>query len=91
MEALLDELRRESSISLGLWPGATTIRVAEGGVNVADFEIRTTWDRMATDELIIGNGSAALFATLPIRKNRTWAPRRWNPGADFQQCGDFPL
>jgi pyroglutamyl-peptidase len=68
VEELLDELRPRIVISLGLWPGATTIRVERVGVNVADFEIPDNTGRLATDELIIGNGSAARFATLPIRK-----------------------
>jgi len=68
VEELLDELRPRIVISLGLWPGATTIRVERVGVNVADFEIPDNTGRLANDELIVGNGSAAMFATLPIRK-----------------------
>jgi len=68
VEELLDGLRPRIVISLGLWPGATTIRVERMGVNVADFEIPDNTGRLATDELIVDNGSAALFASLPIRK-----------------------
>jgi len=68
VEELLDELQPRIVISLGLWPGATTIRIERIGVNVADFEIPDNVGRLATDELIVGNGATALLASLPIRR-----------------------
>ena len=68
VEELLDELQPRIVISLGLWPGETAIRIERVGINVADFEIPDNTGRLATDELIVGNGPTALLASLPIRK-----------------------
>jgi pyroglutamyl-peptidase len=67
-QSLLDELRPCVVISVGLWPGEAVVRIERVGVNLADFEIPDNDGRMARDEPLLGNGSAAKFATLPIRK-----------------------
>jgi pyroglutamyl-peptidase len=68
VEELLNELRPRVVISLGLWPGATMIRIERVGLNLADFEIPDNTGWLATDELIVGNGATALIASLPTRK-----------------------
>jgi pyroglutamyl-peptidase len=68
---LLQELSPSVVISLGLWPGEPVIRIERVGLNVADFEIPDNVGRMATDERIIGNASAAKFSTLPARRIET--------------------
>ncbi len=65
--ALLDETDPAAVISLGLWPGETTIRIERIGVNIADFEIPDNDGAVAVDAALANNGAAALRATLPLR------------------------
>ena len=66
--SLLDELRPCVVVSVGLWPGEAVVRIERVGLNLADFEIADNDGRMARDEPLLANGSAARLATLPIRK-----------------------
>lgn len=68
VDRLLEEVDPRIVISVGLWPGETAIRIERVGLNLADFEIPDNVGRLARDEPILGNGAAALYATLPIRK-----------------------
>jgi len=65
--ALLDEHEPDAVISLGLWPGENAIRIERIGVNIADFEIPDNEGAVAVDDLLSGDGAAALSATLPLR------------------------
>lgn len=65
---LLEELRPCIVVSVGLWPGEALVRVERFGVNVADFEIPDNEGRVAHDEPILGDGAAAKYATLPVRR-----------------------
>ena len=44
------------------------VRIERVGLNLADFEIPDNHGRKARDEPLSGNGPAAKFATLPVRK-----------------------
>jgi len=65
---LLEEFRPCVVVCLGLWPGEAVVRIERVGLNVADFEIPDNEGRIASDEPILGNGVAAKFSTLPVRK-----------------------
>jgi pyroglutamyl-peptidase len=67
-ESLLDELQPRVVVSVGLWPGEAMVRIERVGLNLADFEIPDNHGKMARDESLSGNGPAAKFATLPVRK-----------------------
>jgi pyroglutamyl-peptidase len=67
-ESLLNELKPRVVISVGLWPGETMVRIERVGLNLADFEIPDNHGRLAYDESLSGNGPAAKFTTLPVRK-----------------------
>jgi pyroglutamyl-peptidase len=67
-QSLLEELRPCVVVSVGLWPGEAVVRIERVGLNLADFEIPDNEGRMARDEPLLGNGLAAKFATLPVRK-----------------------
>jgi pyroglutamyl-peptidase len=67
-QSLLEELRPSVVVSVGLWPGEAVVRIERIGVNIADFEIPDNDGRIARDEPLLGNGSAAKFATLPVRE-----------------------
>jgi pyroglutamyl-peptidase len=67
-ESLLNDLRPRVVISIGLWPGETMVRIERVGLNLADFEIPDNHGRLARDEPLSDNGTAAKFTTLPIRK-----------------------
>ena len=66
-EALLQEINPRAVISIGLWPGEPVIRIERVGLNVADFEIADNLGYLAANEPVIGNGTAARLATLPVR------------------------
>ncbi len=65
---LLDELQPDIAISLGLWPGETTIRLERLGANLADFEIPDNEGALLEDASISNATTAALATTLPIRR-----------------------
>lgn len=67
-EGLLNELKPRVVISIGLWPGEMMVRIERVGLNLADFEIPDNDGRLVRDEPLSGNGTAAKFTTLPIRK-----------------------
>lgn len=67
-KSLLDELKPRVVVSVGLWPGEAVLRIERVALNLADFEIPDNEGRMACDEPLLGNGSAAMLATLPLRK-----------------------
>jgi len=67
-ESLLNELKPRVVISIGLWPGEAMVRIERVGLNLADFEIPDNDGRRAHDESLSGNGPAAKFTTLPVRK-----------------------
>ena len=66
-ETLLRDLDPCVVISLGLWPGELLIRIERVALNVADFEIPDNRGYVAADELVLANGAAAKFATVPVR------------------------
>lgn len=65
---ILDEVRPEIAISLGLWPGEPVIRLERLAVNVADFEIPDNEGAVLEDAAIGATGMPAHFATLPLRR-----------------------
>jgi pyroglutamyl-peptidase len=66
----IDEVNPDIVISLGLWPGESTIRLERVGINVADFEIPDNEGAYLTDTPIRHNGAGAMMATLPNREIR---------------------
>jgi pyroglutamyl-peptidase len=67
IEGLLDEIAPSAVISLGLSPGEASIRIERLGVNIADFDIADNQGVRLRDGEVFANGSAARFATLPVR------------------------
>jgi pyroglutamyl-peptidase len=67
IDALLDEVRPDLVISLGLWPGEPMIRLERLGTNIADFEIGDNDGVQLRDQPVAEGGPAALMATLPLR------------------------
>jgi len=88
-ESLLDELRPCVVVSVGLWPGEAVVRIERVGLNLADFEIPDNEGRMARDESLLGNGSAAKFATLPVRKIEEAMLAAGIPGRVSNSAGSF--
>jgi pyroglutamyl-peptidase len=70
LTGLMDDLKPDIVISLGLWPGESVIRLERIGINVADFEIPDNEGAFRTDAPILGNGGPAIMATLPNREIR---------------------
>ena len=64
---LIAELNPSTVVSLGLWPGASLIRIERIAVNIADFGIPDNEGILAVDEFVDPNGAAALMSTLPVR------------------------
>jgi len=64
---LLEELRPDIAIGLGLWPGEAIIRLERMGANLADFEIPDNDGALLDDVAISDMPTAALRTTLPIR------------------------
>lgn len=67
-EALVDEIRPDVAISLGLWPGEPVIRLERFGLNVAAFEIADNEGTLVAEELIDAGGATGVRATLPLRE-----------------------
>ena len=65
--ALFDEHNPIVAISLGLWPGESTIRLERFGLNLADFEIADNDGTTMVDEPIEANRATGLFASWPVR------------------------
>lgn len=70
LSGLMDDVKPDIVISLGLWPGETVIRLERIGINIADFEIPDNDGGFLTEAPIQGNGAAAIMATLPNREIR---------------------
>lgn len=66
--ATLAELDPALVISLGLCPGEPVIRLERVAINVADFEIPDNEGIVLVDQPVDAAGSAALLATLPLRR-----------------------
>jgi pyroglutamyl-peptidase len=68
IDAVLDEVRPEIAISLGLWPGEPMIRLERLAANVADFEIPDNEGALVEDAMVGLVNAPAYFATLPVRR-----------------------
>jgi pyroglutamyl-peptidase len=68
IESILDETQPDAVISLGLWPGEPLIRIERIGINIADFEIPDNDGAVLRDGEVIGKGTEARLATLPVRR-----------------------
>lgn len=67
VDALLDEVRPELVIALGLWPGEPMIRLERVAFNLADFDLADNAGARLIDADILSGGAAALVSTLPLR------------------------
>ena len=67
VDALLAEVQPIVVISLGLHPGAATLRIERVGLNVADFTRADNTGVVARDDLLDSQGMLALAATIPAR------------------------
>jgi pyroglutamyl-peptidase len=65
--ALLAEVDPAVVISLGLCPGEPVIRLERVAINLADFAIPDNDGAVLVDRPLDAEGSAARFATLPLR------------------------
>jgi len=68
IETLLDEVRPDLVIALGLAPGESDIRLERFAVNLADAEIPDNAGTEPRDEPIIRGGAVAFAASLKLRK-----------------------
>ncbi|CAB50353.1 pyroglutamyl-peptidase I [Pyrococcus abyssi] len=66
--AILDEIKPDVTINLGLAPGRTHISVERVAVNIIDARIPDNDGEKPIDEPIVENGPAAYFATIPTRE-----------------------
>lgn len=65
--ALLAEIDPAIVISLGLCPAEPVIRLERIAINLADFEIPDNDGAVLVDQSLDAEGTAARFATLPLR------------------------
>ena len=70
IDSALERFQPDVVLSLGLYPGAASLRVERVGLNVADF-VRPDNDRVtAHNEALIEEGALALPATVPVHAIR---------------------
>jgi len=68
IDDLLHEHRPQAVISLGLAPGEPVIRLERVGLNLADFELGDNEGTTSRDQAVSRQGSAARWASLPLRR-----------------------
>jgi pyroglutamyl-peptidase len=68
IDDLLHEHRPQAVISLGLAPGEPVIRLERVGLNLADFELGDNEGLTSRDQPVSRQGSAARWASLPLRR-----------------------
>ncbi|MEE4236857.1 MAG: pyroglutamyl-peptidase I [Anderseniella sp.] len=69
--ALLEDVKPDIVLSLGLWPGESVIRIERVALNLADFDIADNAGARLMDQPLVANGGTALMSTLPVRKIET--------------------
>ena len=89
LTSLMDEIKPDIMISLGLWPGESVIRIERIAINIADFEIPDNEGKVVTDVALSGNGQTASLATLPIRKIRNGLLEAGIPARISATAGTF--
>ncbi len=89
LTSLMNELKPDIMISLGLWPGESVIRLERIGINVADFEIPDNEGKVVTDASVSGNGTTASLATLPNREIRNALLKAGIPARISATAGTF--
>ena len=67
IETLLDDVRPDLVIALGLAPGEAEIRLERFAVNLADAEIPDNAGAEPREQPIVGGGAVAFAASLPLR------------------------
>ncbi|AEC52126.1 pyrrolidone-carboxylate peptidase [Pyrococcus sp. NA2] len=65
---ILDEVKPDIAISLGLAPGRTHISVERVAINIIDARIPDNDGEQPKDEPIVEGGPVAYFATIPTRE-----------------------
>jgi pyroglutamyl-peptidase len=68
IEELLNEHRPAAVINLGLAPGEPVIRLERVGLNLADFDLSDNEGLTSRDTPVSHQGSAARWASLPLRR-----------------------
>ena len=68
IDELLHETRPQAVISLGLAPGEPVIRLERVGLNLADFDLGDNEGLTSRDIAVSQQGSAARWASLPLRR-----------------------
>jgi pyroglutamyl-peptidase len=68
ISGLLRDLDPALVVSLGLWPGESTIRLERVGLNLADFEIPDNEGTLVRDDVVVAAAPCAVHATLPLRE-----------------------
>jgi pyroglutamyl-peptidase len=63
---LLDEVKPDIVVGLGLCPGEAAIRLERVGVNLADFPIADNEGQTLRNTPLIDGGAASYFSTLPL-------------------------
>ncbi len=67
LAGLVDELKPDITLCLGLWPGEPMIRLERIALNRADFEIPDETGRLARDEVLDPTGPDGLCTTIPLQ------------------------
>ncbi|MDG4898399.1 hypothetical protein P9272_33240 [Mesorhizobium sp. WSM4976] len=67
LRKLIDELRPDGIMLVGLWPGETMIRLERLAINFAEFNVPDNDGSLRTEPVSTA-GPAALLATWPVRR-----------------------
>jgi len=86
---LLEELKPQVCIALGLNPGSTHVRIERVAVNIKDASKPDNDGEQPVDEPIDPHGPAAYFATLPTRRILERLRREGIPAALSYTAGTF--
>ncbi len=91
VEAVLDRVRPDLWISLGLAPGAAVVAVERIAANVRDFAVPDNLGRQYGGEPVAPDGPAAYLSTLPVKRitealRESGVPARLSNSASTYLC-----
>ncbi len=89
IDSLLEEMKPDIVLSLGLWPGESVIRIERMALNIADFAIADNTGSRPIDEPLMTAGATALMSTLPIRAIETALLNTGIPAQVSNTAGTF--
>lgn len=89
IRSLLHDVEPDTVISLGLWPGESTIRIERAAFNIADFAIADNAGHRVRDKSLSVGGPAAMMATIPVRAIETALLQAGIPAQISNSAGTF--